>query len=379
VGGGLPVAEVVAKRRLILKLRHAGVEPGQIRATAALCDEPATRLERAKEAGEKCVMIVNPVKRRGAEDAVGDGFQVEGGHVGGEDLDAIAELRSEEVASAADHVFGKIAGEDCALRQALSEFCREAAGAAAGVEHGFVAAKLDAVENFESPTELRIRDGMVGGGVPLFALVGEHVSMMPQGDADGQTSLAEPVPIRLTRVLDLGMGSGVETWDAREAAMAAGRQGGTLRSGELARLAGVSSDLLRHYERIGILPSAERGTNGYRRYPASALTRVRAARRAVMLGFTLAELARVFSVRDRGGVPCRQVRALAEEKLKRLDEALIETRKLRRQLERIVRGWDRRLDGRAAGQRADLLHSLEALPFTARARANPKRKGWRTK
>ncbi len=161
--------------------------------------------------------------------------------------------------------------------------------------------------------------------------------------------------------------------------MGAGKQRGTLRSGELAKLAGVSSDLLRHYERIGILAKAERAANGYRRYPASALMRVQAARRAVTLGFTLAELARVFGVRDRGGVPCRQVRALAEEKLKRLDEALIETRNLRRQLGRIVRDWDRRLAGRPGGQRAHLLYSLEALPIAATTRANSKGKGWRRK
>jgi DNA-binding transcriptional MerR regulator len=149
----------------------------------------------------------------------------------------------------------------------------------------------------------------------------------------------------------------------------------TLRSGELAKLAGVSTDLLRHYERLGILAKAARGQNGYRRYPASALTRVRVARRAASLGFTLQELASVFSARDRGGVPCRQVRALAEEKLKRLDEALIETRRLRQQLGCIVRDWDRRLSGRPAGQRAYLLQSLEKLPVNTEPRKS-KHKGW---
>jgi len=70
------------------------------------------------------------------------------------------------------------------------------------------------------------------------------------------------------------------------------------------------------------------------------------------------------------------VRALAEEKLKRLDEALIETRNLRRQLGRIVRDWDRRLAGRPNGQRANLLHSLETLPIATETRANSRRRGW---
>src|SRR5262249_31598569 len=105
-------------------------------------------------------------------------------------------------------------------------------------------------------------------------------------------------------------------------------------------------------------------------------TRVRAARRAVTVGFTLAELARVFSERDRGGVPCRQVLALAQEKLRRLDEAIVETRKLRRQLGRIVGSLDRRLKAYGKSQRVNLLHLLETLPFAAGTRANPQKRGW---
>ena len=36
------------------------------------------------------------------------------------------------------------------------------------------------------------------------------------------------------------------------------------RSGELARLAGVSTDTLRHYERMGLITRARRSENGYR-------------------------------------------------------------------------------------------------------------------
>jgi len=65
-------------------------------------------------------------------------------------------------------------------------------------------------------------------------------------------------------------------------------EGKLLRSGELARLAGVSTDLLRHYERIGIMPRPERTLSGYRQYPAITLDRVHAVRRSLMLGFFLA-------------------------------------------------------------------------------------------
>ena len=84
-----------------------------------------------------------------------------------------------------------------------------------------------------------------------------------------------------------------------------------MRSSELARLAGVSPDTLRHYERKGLLPKARRAPNGYREYPPEACARVRLVRRAVAIGFTLDELALVVKVRDQGGAPCGEVRALA--------------------------------------------------------------------
>ncbi|HVT45625.1 MAG TPA: MerR family DNA-binding transcriptional regulator [Thermoanaerobaculia bacterium] len=48
----------------------------------------------------------------------------------------------------------------------------------------------------------------------------------------------------------------------------------SMRSGELARRTGVSTDTLRHYERKRVLPKAKRSASGYRQYPAAAVERV---------------------------------------------------------------------------------------------------------
>lgn len=132
-----------------------------------------------------------------------------------------------------------------------------------------------------------------------------------------------------------------------------------LRPGELARLAGVSTDLLRHYERIGIVPPPHRASNGYRQYPAKTLSRIKVVRRSLSLGFSLPELARIFAVRDRGGTPCRSVRALAGEKLRQVEQGLAELKALRRQLLETLADWDKRLAKTPAGQRAELLSSLD--------------------
>ena len=132
------------------------------------------------------------------------------------------------------------------------------------------------------------------------------------------------------------------------------------RSGELAELAGVSTDTLRHYERKGVLARPLRKANDYRQYPATALQRVRLIRRALAVGFTLDELAAVLGVRDRGGAPCAEVRTLAAAKLLDLETRLREVVDLRDELRTVLKDWDSRLRGRAQGQRVHLLESLHA-------------------
>lgn len=141
-----------------------------------------------------------------------------------------------------------------------------------------------------------------------------------------------------------------------------------LRSGELARLAGVSSDTLRHYERKGLLARPRRSANGYREYLASDLDRVRLVRGALGIGFSLDELARILGVRDRGGAPCHQVRALAATKLTEVETQLAELGTLRDELRRLLKNWDALLSKNAPAERAGLLESLAATTTTAAAR-----------
>jgi DNA-binding transcriptional MerR regulator len=142
-----------------------------------------------------------------------------------------------------------------------------------------------------------------------------------------------------------------------------------LRSGELARTAGVSPDTLRHYERRGLLPLPLRDANGYRRYPPDAVRRVIVIQRALDAGFTLAELARVLKQRDAGGVPCREVLAIASARLVDLEERIDGLIDLRDRLTSLVTTWKRTLDRTPAGTRARLLDTLGAAPPAAALRA----------
>ncbi len=136
------------------------------------------------------------------------------------------------------------------------------------------------------------------------------------------------------------------------------KAGNTLRSGELAKLTGVSTDTLRHYERLGVLARPRRTDAGYRMYPRDAVQRVQLVRRAMSVGFSLAQLVRILGLRDRGGAPCRQVRALAVSKLGQIDERMQELLLMREHLEELIAIWDQRLERTPEGQRAGLLEML---------------------
>jgi DNA-binding transcriptional MerR regulator len=129
-------------------------------------------------------------------------------------------------------------------------------------------------------------------------------------------------------------------------------------AGELAKAAGVSTDTLRHYERKGVLKRPNRSNNGYRLYPKDALERVLLARRALSVGFTLAELAQIFSERDKGKAPCREVRRLAAEKLSDIEERLTFLAVLRDELRLTLKDWDKRLSRAKSDVPAHLLETL---------------------
>jgi DNA-binding transcriptional MerR regulator len=133
---------------------------------------------------------------------------------------------------------------------------------------------------------------------------------------------------------------------------------GYLGSGELAQLAGISVDTLRYYEQIGVLPRPARTEGNYRRYPAHAIERVRLVRHALAIGFSLRELAKILRVREKGGAPCRQVRALLNEKLARVEREIADLQVLREQLRTLVEDWDQRLEQTPPDQPARLLETL---------------------
>lgn len=133
----------------------------------------------------------------------------------------------------------------------------------------------------------------------------------------------------------------------------------TLLIGDVARACEVSNDTIRHYEEKGVIPGVIRDENGYRRYPSATIDRVRVVRRALKIGFTLDELARIFTRRASGQPPCRGVADLAAKKLVGLDERIDELILLRKSLSETLESWKQQLSSTEENELAHLLESLK--------------------
>lgn len=151
---------------------------------------------------------------------------------------------------------------------------------------------------------------------------------------------------------------------------------------DVAAQSGVSTDTLRHYERLGLLAAPFRTDAGYRRYHPSAVVRVQLIQRALAVGFSLRELASVLRQREKGEPPCRRGRALVGDRLVALNHQLSDLTALRDDMNALLRDWDERLATTPKGQRARLLDMLmgragfhvppEHAPFQAK-RKRPQR------
>ena len=98
---------------------------------------------------------------------------------------------------------------------------------------------------------------------------------------------------------------------------------------------------------------------GYRRYPSEAVSRVQLIRRALVIGFSLDQLARVFRERTSGGAPCHKVRGIVQSRLDEVKQQLADLELLKRDLETMLEGWDNQLARTAPGERAYLLDRLK--------------------
>lgn len=109
-----------------------------------------------------------------------------------------------------------------------------------------------------------------------------------------------------------------------------------LRSGQLAKLAGINTETLRFYERKGLLPTPPRSASGYREYPDETVRRLEFIGRAKDLGFSLSEVGELLELRVRDLTTCAELRARAQDKLEDVHRKIAELKRLERGLENLI-------------------------------------------
>ena len=87
--------------------------------------------------------------------------------VTGQQVKARADIGREMFSRRMQHVLREIDGDDAPLRQSGEEFGSQPSGAAASVEDEFIPPEVQTREDFLAPTDLRSREAVVDGGIPL--------------------------------------------------------------------------------------------------------------------------------------------------------------------------------------------------------------------
>lgn len=90
--------------------------------------------------------------------------------------------------------------------------------------------------------------------------------------------------------------------------------------GQLANAARLNKETLRYYENNGLIPPAQRDSNGYRSYPAETLVLLEFISVAKAAGFTLKEIKELFSALHGEEFQKEQLESIIVKKLADIDE-----------------------------------------------------------
>lgn len=106
--------------------------------------------------------------------------------------------------------------------------------------------------------------------------------------------------------------------------------------GEIAERANVNLQTIRYYEKRALVPKPPRTYSNYRIYPEDTVRRVRFIKHAQKLGFTLAEIKELLSLRAAPKTRCADVRERAEAKVQDINVRIRALQGMRRALTKLI-------------------------------------------
>lgn len=107
--------------------------------------------------------------------------------------------------------------------------------------------------------------------------------------------------------------------------------------GEAAEASGVNAKLIRHYESIGVIPKVLRSESGYRVYSEADVNILIFVKRARNLGFSMKEIKKLVSLWRNKSRASSEVKALALQHVKQLDQKIAELESMSKTLKQLAR------------------------------------------
>jgi len=129
-----------------------------------------------------------------------------------------------------------------------------------------------------------------------------------------------------------------------------------LKIGQLAQRAAVNLQTIRYYEREGLLPEPPRLSSGYRLYTDSMVRRIRFIKRAQEIGFSLAEIRELLSLRADGRRERNEVRAIAQAKIADIEDKMRTLKAMKTVLNRLTE----RCSGCGPASECPILESIDS-------------------
>lgn len=109
------------------------------------------------------------------------------------------------------------------------------------------------------------------------------------------------------------------------------------RIGELAKMADVTPDTIRYYEKQQMMEHEVRTEGGFRLYTESDLQRLKFIRHARQLGFSLESIRELLSIRiDPEHHTCQESKGIVQERLQEVEARIAELQSMQRSLQRLT-------------------------------------------
>lgn len=92
--------------------------------------------------------------------------------------------------------------------------------------------------------------------------------------------------------------------------------------GQVAKIANVSIETIRYYERFGLMQQAPRAESGYRQFDTDIVEQIRFIKRAQALGFTLKEVKKLLSASENSEYDCNDIRQFTLRKIAEIEQKI---------------------------------------------------------